>query len=165
MWSVVQTESQRETVAAKFLKQGGFESYLPRIAVKTNRGVRERIVPLFPAYLFVNIIDRWYPIRWTFGVLRILMVDGAPAQISDKVMTAIRKREGENGLIRLPQAPGLRRGQQVRIVRGSFEDRLAIYDGMSGPDRVRILIELLGRAVPVSVALRDIAPVEAVSST
>ena len=157
-WSVVQTESQRESVAAKFLRQQGFESYLPRIAMKSSG--RERIVPLFPAYLFVTIIDRWYSIRWTVGVLRILTVDGIPARIGDKVMAAIQKREGENGLIKLPQAPGIRRGQPVRMVRGSFAERVGVYDGMSGPDRVRVLIELLGRSVPVSVAVGDIVPVE-----
>ena len=157
-WSVVQTESQRENVAARFLKQGGFKSYLPRIAVKN--GTRERIVPLFPAYLFVRVIDRWYPIRWTVAVLRVLTIDGLPARISDKIMTTIQRREGENGLIRLPTAPGLSVGQSVRIIHGSFADRIGIYDGMSGPDRVRVLIDLLGRSVPVSIGVRDVVVVE-----
>lgn len=157
-WSVVQTESQRESVATKFLRQGGYECYLPRIAVK--QGVRERVVPLFPAYVFVRIIDRWYSIRWTVGVLRILTVDGLPATVSDKIMSAIQKREGENGLVKLPKKPGLRRGQLVRITRGAFEHRVGVYDGMSGHDRVKVLIELMGRPVPVSIATPDIVAIE-----
>jgi len=149
-WSVCQTESQRESVAKKFLKQAGYETYLPLIQVK------RRVLPLFPAYIFVRIVDRWYSIRWTVGVLRVLTVDGLPAQVSDKIMTAIQRREGENGLIKLPKKPGLQRGQRVRITRGAFENRVGVYDGMSGPDRVKVLIDLMGRDVPVSVATPDV---------
>jgi transcriptional antiterminator RfaH len=159
-WSVAQTESQREDVAARFLKQNDYETYVPRIVVKT--GARSRIVPLFPAYVFVRIIDRWWTIRWTVGVLRVLMADKQPAAINDNVIVAIQKREGENGLVKLPS---LKSGQIVRIVRGSFADRVGVYDGMDGRDRVRILLDLLGRSVPVSVRASEIRPlVEATSS-
>ena len=160
-WSVVQTESQREHVAANFLKKSGFESYLPKIAVKNGIG-RERIVPLFPAYLFVRIYEQWYGIRWTIGVIRLLTIDGLPAQIGDNIVNTIQKRENPNGIIRLPKPAGLRRGQTVRISSGSFADHLGIFDGMTGPDRVRILIELLGRSVPVSVPKRDVVADEPV---
>jgi transcriptional antiterminator RfaH len=162
-WSVVQTESQREQVAADFLKRDGFESYLPKIAVKgTKNGVkRERVVALFPSYLFVRIVGgQWYNIRWTIGVVRLLTFDGLPAPISDNIVNTIRKRENADGIIRLPKTGGLRRGQSVRISQGSFADHVGIFDGMTGPDRVRVLIELLGRSVPVSIPKRDIVAIE-----
>ena len=157
-WSVAQTESQRENVAAGFLRTEGFEVYLPRIEVKTTG--RARVVPLFPGYVFVAIVDRWWSVRWTPGVLRLLMVDEAPARIDGKVMSAIRRREDGAGLVQLPKPRGLTRGDRVRITRGSFEQKVGVWEGMSGGDRSRVLIELLGRSVPVSIANGDLVVVD-----
>lgn len=153
-WSVAQTESQRESVAANFLKQNSYETYLPKIAAKS--GARERVVPLFPAYIFVRIDDHWWTIRWTIGVLRLLMTDDLPAKVNDRVINSIQKREGVNGLVKLPKPPGLERGQKVTIKAGSFAGHVGVYDGMIGVDRVRVLLALLGRSVPVSLSSRDI---------
>ena len=154
-WSVAQTESQRESTAANFLKQNRYETYLPKIT--SERG---RIVPLFPTYLFVYVNEHWWSIRWTIGVIRVLMWDDQPAVIPDKIVHGIMKREGNNGLVKLPKAPGLRAGQRVDIVRGSFAHHFAIYDGMASEDRVRVLLSLMGRSVPVTLPISDIQPTE-----
>ena len=159
-WSVCQTESRREAAAAKFLREGGFEVYLPRIAVKNP--VREKVAPLFPGYVFLGIEGgRWWEARWAIGVVRVLMVDGMPARVPEKVMREIRRREDASGLVRLP---GMARGTRVRIVRGSFMGKVGLYDGLSGERRVRVLLELLGRAVPVSIAGGDVTAVGAADS-
>jgi transcription antitermination factor NusG len=161
-WAVAQTESQREHVAANFLKQNCYEIYLPRIIAKA--GARERVVPLFPTYLFVRIEDRWWSIQRTIGVLRVLMADDRPAMIDDKTVCAIQKREGDNGLVKLPKPPSpasIVRGQNVVIREGSFSGRVGVYDGMAAHDRVRVLLTLMGRSVPVSLRMKDIQAVEA----
>jgi transcriptional antiterminator RfaH len=159
-WSVVQTESQREHIAAKFLKQAAFETYLPKIV--GQHGARERVLPLFPGYLFVEIIDQWWAVRWTTGVIRLLMIDDKPAQVSTVMMNAIRRREDSDGLVRLPkQTPReLRCGDMVRVLRGSFEQRFGIYQGQSGAQRSRILLTLLGRQVPVMIPTDCVARLE-----
>jgi transcriptional antiterminator RfaH len=153
-WSVVQTESQREHIAAQFLQQDNFEIYLPKIL--TQHGARERVAPLFPGYLFVEIIERWWSVRWTAGVVRLLMADDRPARVPTVLMDAIRKREGCDGLVRLPKPRGLVCGDQVRIVHGSFEGRLGVYQGQSGVQRSRILLDLLGREVATVIATGDV---------
>ena len=163
-WSVVQTESQRELVADDYLKRGGFETYLPRIRIRSH--ARTRNVALFPSYLFVQIGTRWYDARWTIGVIRILQtivgegdqLTTVPALVPDEYIEFWRKREGPDGFVKLPRAPTnrLKKGQRVRIVRGSFEGRLAVYEGMSGRERERVLLELLGQFVPVDLPARDI---------
>ena len=57
------------------------------------------------------------------------------------VIAEVRSRELE-GAIELPSK--LRRGDRVRVLRGPFRDQLAIYAGMSGRDRVAVLLRLLG---------------------
>jgi transcriptional antiterminator RfaH len=153
-WAVVQTESQREKVAAEFLKTGGFGVYLPRIMVK------KRVLPLFPGYLFVQIVEQWWAVRWSVGVVRLLMnSEGMPARVPEQVVEGIQRREGSDGLVKLPKVRGLERGDRVRIIRGSFADRLAIFEGMNGDARVSVLLELMGRSVPVTLGRGDVIAV------
>ena len=152
-WCVAQTESQRERVAAEFLAAAKYEVYLPRILVK------KREVPLFPGYLFVTICEQWWAVRWTIGVIRVLMDGEMPAQVPVKVVDGIRRREGSDGLVKLPRVRGLERGDAVRIVKGSFAGHLAIYEGMSGEARVCVLLELLGRKTRMSLERGDVEAV------
>lgn len=154
-WAVCQTESQREKVAFEFLKAGGFAAYWPRILVK------KRVAPLFPGYVFVRIVEQWWAARWTVGVVKMLMWDDQPARLADKVVLGIMKREGADGLVKLPKVRGLLKGDAVRIVRGSFAGQLGLYEGMSGDARVCVLLEMLGRRVPVSLERADVMAVNA----
>jgi transcriptional antiterminator RfaH len=154
-WTVAQTESQREHIAAQFLKQDHFEIYLPKILIR--HGAHERVAPLFPGYLFVEIVERWWPVRWSVGVVRLLMADDHPARVSDRLMEAIKKREGRDGLIKLPKPRSLECGDQVKILRGSFEGRIGIYQGQSNAQRSRILLDLLGREVAAVIMTGDVA--------
>lgn len=154
-WSVVHTESQREKVAAEFLRAAQYEVYLPRIMVK------RREVPLFPGYLFVTIQEQWWAVRWSIGVIRVLMDGEMPAHVPAKIVDGIKRREGADGLVKLPKVRGLERGDAVRILRGSFMGHLAIYDGMSGDARVCVLLEFLGRKTRMTMGRGDVEAVTA----
>jgi hypothetical protein len=41
---------------------------------------------------------------------------------------------------------------------GSFEGRIAVYQGMSGRDRERVLLDFLGRSVRAEVRVGELAP-------
>jgi transcriptional antiterminator RfaH len=151
-WTVAQTESQREHVARQFLMRAGFVTYCPRIKRKGS------IVPLFPAYVFIQIESAWYQARWTVGITRILMDGERPAKLADDIITAIQGRE-VGGLVVLPRAPRMKPGQAVRVVRGSFQNRVGIYEGMIGRDREKILLDLLGQKVAVVLPGRDVAAI------
>jgi transcription antitermination factor NusG len=155
-WSVAQCETHREPVAAQFLKAGGFECYFPRIKIQ------QRVAPLFPGYVFVQIVDRWWSISNTVGVIRLLNSGDRPARLRDEIVNSIKAKE-RNGLVKLPQRPGLKVGDKIRIIRGSFEGHLGIYAGMSGKARERILLELLGRHVTVELSAKDFQPLNVAS--
>lgn len=160
-WAVVQTASQCEHVVRLLLMRARYETYLPRIRA------HGRIVPLFPSYLFVSLQEkRWYPIMWTPHVMRLLMSGDQPAQLPEDVVNQIRKRE-HNGLVKLPKVSQqlLKKGQKVRIIRGSFEGQIGLYEGMSGNDRQRVLLDLLGQAVSVELPGKDIAPLNVARET
>ena len=149
-WAVVQCEAQREHAARVLIMKLGLETYAPRIKVRNRKAF------LFPTYIFTRIERRWYPVRWTPHVVRILMAGEEPARLDERIIEAIRKRE-VNGMVRLPKAESkFRQGQPVRIIRGSFEGQLAICEGMSGHERIKVLLDLLGRKVPVEIPAADL---------
>jgi transcription antitermination factor NusG len=157
-WWVVQTEAQREHIVRLILIRHGFESYAPRIKI------RGRITMLFPAYVFVRAIDRWYPVLWTPHVVRLLMTGERPADLKDDIVSAIRKRE-IGGFVKLPRHSNmLTKGQNVRISKGTFSGKIALYDGMSSRERARVLLDLLGRKVTIELPQTDIAPLDIVAS-
>jgi transcriptional antiterminator RfaH len=146
-WSVAQTESLREKTAQRFLEQAGFENYLPMIRTEN------RIAPLFPGYLFVRIIDRWAAISSTIGIISLLSSGELPAKVPDPVIAEIKRKE-RSGVVTLPRPRGLQPGDRVRIVAGSFMDRLGLHAGMSTQQRQFVLLELLGRRVRVELPNR-----------
>ena len=152
-WTVAQTEPQRERLVRLFLMRACFETYMPRIRE------RHRIQLLFPGYIFVYVGERWHPIRWTPGVVQLLMNGDRPAKLADDVVMALKNRE-RGGFVRLPRPPAaFKTGERIRIVRGSFEGQFAIYQGMSGKDRERVLLDLLGQLVPVNLPAANLAAV------
>jgi transcriptional antiterminator RfaH len=136
---------QRERVATQCLGLAGFETYLPRL--RERRVVRGRRVevspPLFPGYLFVFIVQRWYDAKWCPGVHSLLMAGDGPARVPDSVIAEIQSRE-RDGLIELHKKPKFKPGDQVRIISGPFCERLALYAGQTAHERVAVLLQLLG---------------------
>jgi transcription antitermination factor NusG len=156
-WAVVQTEAQHEHVVRLLLMRQRFETWMPRIKH------RSRIALLFPSYLFVRIVDQFYPVMWTPGVIRLLMAGDKPACLKDEIMASIRKRE-IRGFVKLPLPNRqLKPGQKVRVIGGSFNGQIGLYQGQTSRERERVLLELLGQAVPVELPSKDIAPLPVAS--
>ena len=150
-WTVAVAQTSREDFVQSLLKREGFEVYWPRIRAG------KKITALFPGYLMVRIVVRWYPIRWCPGVLKVLMAGDRPAKLSDSIVDEIKGRE-VRGFVKLPKPPGLKNGDAVMVKSGVFAGRTAIYDGMSGSDRERILLDLLGQSVSVVVPIGCVEP-------
>jgi transcriptional antiterminator RfaH len=144
-------KSKISTLAEDLFARAGFETYLPRIKVRADGIVRIR--PLFPSYCFVRVsIERWSPVAFTPGVIRLLMVGDVPAALNDSVIDAIRGRE-KKGFVQLPRGPQI--GEKVRVVGGQFAGHIGLYAGQSPHERERVLLELLGRSVRVELAQAD----------
>jgi transcriptional antiterminator RfaH len=157
-WSCVQLEPHRERLALHCLsKVNGFEVYSPRIRIKPSRSRREDITrPLFPGYAFVFIVLQWHAARWSPGVIRIVLAGGRPAVVPDAIIAELRERE-QGGVVQLPEAPGMRVGDRVRVLGGPFKGHLGLYAGMKPRERIDILLQLLGGACRVTLARSDVA--------
>ncbi len=160
-WACARLESQREAVAQHFLKLAGYQVYIPKIREQRLRRSRrvEVISPLFPAYGFIAIEGQWHSARWSIGVTAIIMDGEAPAKVSDQVIDEIRRRE-VRGAVELPQVPGMKIGERVRVLGGPFQGELGLYAGMRPHERVEVLLAMLGgqRSVTLPRSGIELAP-------
>jgi len=155
-WAVAVVQTNREDLVQTLLNREGFETYRPRIKL-----AQKRTGSLFPGYLMCRVIVRWYPIRWTPGVLRVLMSGDTPARLPNTIIDEIRGRE-VRGFVKLPKEPTLTNGQKVIVTKGLFAGRTAIYEGMDGSQRERVLLDLLGQSVPVVMPVGSVVPLRTV---
>jgi transcriptional antiterminator RfaH len=151
-WACAQLEANRERLALHCLGLAGYQTYLPRIPAKRITRT-SKALPLFPGYAFVLIELQWHTARWSPGIIRLVLDGVAPARVPDRVIADLKERE-RNGLVQLPPPPGFRRGDPVRLVRGLFAGRLALFEDQRPHERVAVLLQLLGR---VELAKSDIA--------
>ena len=147
-WFVAQTNPQREAFVEDRLRD--LQPYLPRF-----KNIRGRIEPLFRNYIFTPQIAEVRQITHTIGVRGLLMAGDHPATVSGKVITHWRSKE-RGGLVQLPPPPRFRSGERLTIMRGSLKWRGVVYTGMSGKDRERVLIEMLGQQVTIIVPTADL---------
>lgn len=151
-WSVAMCKPQNEHIAKANLERQGYETYLPVYQVRIGKEIRKRI--LFPRYIFVRIELQWHSVSGTRGISRLIYgTNQQPASLSDSVIATMKAREDKKGYVSLPEPPKFEPGQKVRIVNNNL---FGIYSGQLPHERHRILVELMGRMVPVDVADDDI---------
>jgi transcription elongation factor/antiterminator RfaH len=160
-WFLAHTQPKGEWKANLHLGAQGFRTYLPQIekTVRHARQLRTVQTPLFPRYLFVILDlerDRWLSVRSTVGVSRLYTTqDGRPVPVpSGIVESLIGRSDGE--LTRLDA--GLVAGQQVRILSGPFADLVGTLERLDGAGRVKVLLEMMGTAVPVILRRSVLSP-------
>ena len=152
-WYVAQTHPHAETKASLHLRRQGFAIYLPRYLKQRRhaRRVEKIAAPLFPGYVFVSIdlaTQRWLSIDSTFGVTKLVRNGDLPAAVPQHVIDALKRREDAGGFVQLNRRHGFPRATRFASLVGHFAI-VGLYEGMSGRERVAILLELLGRKVRV----------------
>jgi transcriptional antiterminator RfaH len=157
----------REVAAAHVLMQRGLDVYLPMLPAsargRSRSAVRE---PLFPGYLFARLdldSNAWLSARSAPGIAYFLGGDGAPAAVPDELIEEIRTRAEGSSFVR--RRPRFEPGQAVVIRHGPFSGLEAIFDSnQSGRGRVRVLLEIVQRLLPVVLDEDEIASITPVAA-
>ena len=155
-WAVSRLAPRREALALHCLALAGFETYLPRLRERrVFQGRKIEVRPaLFPGYCFTLIELQWHAAHWAPGTRGLIMDGIVPARVPERVIDEIHRRE-VNGLIEVHK-PLFQRGDRVRILRGPFSGRLALFADMKPRERVEVLLRLLGGDRHVTLARQDI---------
>jgi transcriptional antiterminator RfaH len=161
-WYVVETHPYAEAKAEAHLRRQGFQTYLPRYRKQRRHARRceDILAPLFPRYLFVAMDtarQRWRAVQSTLGVARLISFGSSPTPMRESVITEIRSREAEDGLIRFPPRPAFTYGDTVRVASGPLESYLGFFEGITDSERVAVLLDILGRKTRVILQLSSVA--------
>ena len=158
-WYAVQTKPHKEELVLSRLAETGVPTYRPRLRTPGRR--RARIVSLFPNYLFVRLgsVEESVSVRYSPGVSRLLGFGDQPLPVNDRIITLIREREGEDGVIHPAQLFHFRPNQRVRLRGGAFDGLEAVFEGyLRSTERVQVLLTLLGRSVPLQMSANQVLP-------
>ncbi len=159
-WFVVHTKPKCEHVAAS-LMQGlpEVETYCPRIRFQrgTKRGKVWFVEALFPSYFFARFepAASLRAVKHSQSVIKVVDFGGTPIPVPDEVIEQIRA-EMDGQEVREVKV-GIHAGDTVEVASGAMRGLKGIVDRIhSGNERVRILLELLGRHTYVEVGVDQI---------
>lgn len=135
------------------------EPYCPRIRFQraTMRGKVWFVEALFPSYLFARFdpAQSLRAVRHAQNVIRVIEFGGSPVAVPESAILAL-KEEMQNKDLR-EVVPELQVGDSVRLAEGPMRGLTGIVEKMlSGAERVRVLLEFLGRHSVVEVPMNKI---------
>jgi transcriptional antiterminator RfaH len=151
-WYVVYCKPQKEGYAQFHLKLKGIEVLFPRLSLPNVSRERQRIIPLFPNYIFVRIdlSSEYNGVLWSPGVKRFVSFGENPAPLDDSIAEYLISQANSDGIIAARY--DLRPGQEVQMSGGSFEGLTGIIkEPPDAKGRVKVLMTLLNRQVDVIV--------------
>lgn len=164
-WFCVRSQIKHEHIAAAHLRKiGEVDVFCPRIRYQkaTRHGASWWTEAMFPNYIFArfNPVQHMNTVRYAHGVCKVVAFGGRYSVIPDQVLADLRSVLGQDD-IRVMQ-PDIKIGDKVQLARGSLVGLSAVVTQiMPGKERVRVLMDFLGRVTEFEVGLGDIAPVMA----
>jgi transcriptional antiterminator RfaH len=153
-WFVVQTNPKEENLVSLVLSKQDIPIYQPFMEKYVFHARKKTLkqYPLFPNYIFVNILpneEEFHKIRWSRGVRRILIDNYQPIPIEDEFITSLKiLQDKDTGIIKKPVefAPG----DLVRIKSGPMKDLYGVFEEWGSDEgRVKILIQMVNNRAKV----------------
>jgi transcription elongation factor/antiterminator RfaH len=146
-WYAVHCKPHREMAVAAHLQNQNFTVFLPkREATRRHARKVEKVMrPFFPGYLFIRLDvqrERWRSINSTFGVVHLVMQNESPAPAPFGVIETLMAACDCQHVLRV--ITPLKVGQKIRVIRGPLTDLVGELDQLSGLDRVRVLLDIMG---------------------
>jgi len=154
-WYVIHTRPKCEHVAAGLmLGLPDVETYCPRIRFQrsTRRGKVWFIEALFPGYFFARFVPAVSAraVKHSQSVIRVVDFGGTMLPVPDRVIAALREEMADQDVKEV--LVGLKVGDTVELTEGPMRGLKGIVNSIhSGAERVKILLEFLGRDSLVEV--------------
>ena len=159
-WYVIHTRPKCEHLAAGLmLGLPDVETYCPRIKFQRNtkRGKVWFVEALFPSYFFARFVPAVSirAVKHSQNVIRVVDFGGQMSPVADSVIQMIR--EEMDGQVIKEIHIGVKVGDMVELTDGLAGGLKGIVNSvLSGDDRVKILMEFLGRESLVEVKTSQI---------
>ena len=149
-WHVLYLRPRTEKKVARVCETGGLKYYLP-LRQETKIYQRRKVTvekAVFPGYFFVSFNDKTrLTLLKTNHIVRILTPKNEHQFLHE--LAQIRGALAVDPT--LGTSAALKRGRPVRIIGGPFMGVEGLVWGMKGTARVRLNVDLIGRAVIIEV--------------
>ena len=160
-WFLVHTPPHNERRAQLHLGAQGFRTHFPTIqkTIRHARQLRTVQAPLFPRYIFLILDlgrDQWLSVWGTVGVSSLYTCGDRPVPVPEGIVETLIENTDEANLALFTS--GLTTGQSVRILSGPFANFVGKLERLDATGRVRVLLEMMGTAVPVALRRSAICP-------
>lgn len=165
LWFCLRTQPKHEHIAAAGLRrQLNITCFAPRVRFPkaTRRGRVWFIEAMFPGYLFARFA---YPllhrrVEHSPGIRGIVHFGDYVATLDPQIIAALQERTGSEEIVTLD--PEIKVGQSVRIAEGPFQGlEVVVTRLMPARERVKVLLDFLGRPVETEISTPKILPVSA----
>ena len=156
-WYCVRAKVGQEMLAVSCLRNEiGLEAFSPRVRYKrvTRSGGRKVVKSLFPGYLFTrcSMAESLRYVLSRKGVIDFVRFGGRIPVLPDTCIEELRTAYPDWDSVLDVEGDSLRKGDQVEIVDGAFLGMNAVVrEYLPESQRISILIDLLGREVPVDL--------------
>jgi transcription antitermination factor NusG len=163
-WSLGITAPNREFVVASKLDKWGFPNHVFKLKrCIVHRGFRAmRFKPAFPGYVFLDPRACWEPLREEFGIIEFVRSGERVAELPETIVVSlvrIAMQIGDEADVLPVEEPRSRfcQGDKV-LVRGMtlLAGQWAVYQHALEDEQAVVLIDWMGRWVPVALDERDL---------
>lgn len=156
----MRTKPRKEPEVERRLSNLHLEVFLPWLRCRRRVGscFQWVLVPLFPGYLFsrLDLFVSGKTARYMPGVIDFVKFGSRIAEVGVEIIESLRER-CPNGVAQI-QPRAYKSGEHVKVLEGPFSGLEAVFEReMKGPDRVAIMLDILGRQTRLVLSVEMIA--------
>lgn len=159
-WFCLKAQPKREHLAAAGLrKRFNVVCFAPRLRARklTTRGAVWFVEAMFPGYFFAQFdyVNQRRAVEHASGVRGLVRFGERLATIDAETIEGLRRRMQEDEVITFD--PDIEVGQEVQIAHGPLQGlEVLVTQLLPASERVRVLLEFLGRSVQVEVSKKTL---------
>jgi transcriptional antiterminator RfaH len=163
LWFCLKTQPKQEHLAATTLRrQMGVNCFSPRVRFRkpTRRGAVWFVEAMFPGYVFAefNFSRQHRQVEYSSGVQAVVRFGDQVATVDPSLIASLQEKAGDDEMV--TYNPDIEVGQSVQIAEGPFQGVEALVTQLlPARERIRVLLEFLGRSVEMEVAAPKVVPV------
>jgi transcriptional antiterminator RfaH len=161
-WFCLRAAPKREHLAATALRRRfGIECLSPRLRFRklTRRGPVWFVEAMFPGYLFAKFAysSLYRAVESSHGVRGILRFGDRLATVPENTVMALQAKGGAEEIVIVDSS--LKIGQPVQFIEGPFQGlEVVITQLLPARERIRVLLEFLGRSMEMEIAAGKVLP-------
>jgi len=160
-WYALRTKPHKEQLVWHQIQVLGFEVFFPELRTNPTNPRARRSKPYFPGYVLVSAdleVTGLNTFQYMPHAIGLVCFGGEPGVIPKDAIVSLRRHITHLSSSDIEPAMQFQRGDRVRIQEGPFEGYRAIFDhGLTGKQRVKVLLELMGeRSLPVELSSLNI---------